>query len=71
MLLFKGILTFLRLVYRDASLKYESVLKNQMNRMILTLKKFVVKKVKNQLVLNGRTDFMAMIIELLRFPSRT
>ncbi len=41
-----------------------------MNRIIFNIQKFVVKKVKNQHVLNGRTEFMVMIIELLRFQSR-
>ena len=31
----------------------------------------VVKKVKNQLVLNVRTDFLVMITELLRILNRT
>ena len=31
----------------------------------------VVKKVKNQHVLNGRTDFLLKIIELLRFLNGT
>ena len=33
------------------------------------IQKFVVRKVKNQLVLNGRTDFLETIIELLRLPT--
>ena len=33
--------------------------------------KNVVKKVKNQLILNGLTDFLVTIIELLRFLIRT
>ena len=70
MLLFKDILTYLGLDYRDASLTtlYLVVIgisiQNQMNRMILTLK-ICCQKSKNQLVINGRTDFLVTIIELL------
>ena len=46
MLLFKDILTFLVIDYRDASLitLYLVAIKNQMNRIILTFKKFFSKK---------------------------
>ena len=48
--LFKDIHSFLLLNNRN---QYS---KSQMNRIIIT-QKFVVKKVKNPHVLNGRTDF--------------
>ena len=78
MLLFKDILTFLGLDYRDALLITLylvvigiSIKKNQTNWIILTFKNLLSKSKKNQLVLNGLPDFLVTIIELLRFLCRT
>ena len=75
----KDILTLLRLDYRDASLiMYNIVIccprnqcfKSQIYTIIMLYKK-KSNKVKNQQDLNGRTDIMVTIIELLRFFSHT
>ncbi len=71
MILVEDLLTFLGLDYRDASLTTLYLVgcirsqysKHQNNRIILTF--------KNQHVLKGHTDFLVMIIELLRFIRRT
>ena len=73
MILFKDILTFLGLVYRDASLIMlylvvtEISYKKSEELDNFNIQKFVVKKVKNRHVSNGRTDILVLIIELLRF----
>ena len=76
MILFMDILTFLGIDYRVALLKtfYLVVIgisKKSGESYNFNIQKFVVKKAKNQHVLNGRTDIPVIIIELLRLLSRT
>ena len=66
-IMFKDILTFLGLNFRNALLitlyffcPRDQYSKNQINRIIIY--KFVVKKVQNRHVINGRTDILIMII---------
>ena len=43
----------------------------EINRIIITHKTFYVRKIKNQHVLNGRTDILVMIVQFQRFLNRT
>ena len=69
MLLFKDILTFLGLHYRDALLI--TIYQKSDESDNFNIQRFVVKKVKNHQALNGRTDFLVTIIDMLSFQSRT
>ena len=76
--MFKDILTFLGLDYRDAPLKaiYLDVLgisipKDLMNRKITNHKRIVVRKVKNQHVLNGLTDILVTIYRVATLSKST
>ena len=70
MLLFKDIMTFLGLITLYLVVIGISIPKSDESD-IFNIQKFVVKKLKNQHVLNERTDFRVTIIELLSFQSRT
>ena len=54
-IMFKDLLTFMRLDYGEAA-------KNEKNMIITSYTNIVVKKAKNQYVLNGRMDFLVTII---------
>ena len=69
-----GKLIVLGLFYRDDLTKNiylvvpGIIIPSQTNRVIYIIpKKYVVKKVKDLLVENGRTEFMEIIIEMLHF----
>ena len=67
------IITSLKATYKNLKIKQFCIKfvpnghRNHMQNLIIMLSK----KFKNQHVLNGRTDFLVMIIELLRFLNCT